>query len=184
MPAFVTFGYTNLFDSTRGLDAGELEELRPRLEEAARDLRENPPGFMRLPKTSEFLDSLKALAEEVRTSGATDFVHVGIGDSALGPIALYRALSHPYYNLLPERLGPRLHFAENTDPTSLSAILDVVDPSNTWGKRCHQERLDRRDYGELPRRPQRSHGNSRRKLLQRACRLYYRPRKGLPETDS
>jgi glucose-6-phosphate isomerase len=132
MPAFVTFDYTNLFGSTGGLGAGELEELRPRLEEAARGLLENPPGFMRLPKTTESLDSSKALAEEVRSSGATDFVHVGIGGSALGPIALCRALGHPYYNLLPDRPGPRLHFAENTDPTSLSAILDVIDPSNTW----------------------------------------------------
>jgi glucose-6-phosphate isomerase len=132
MPAFVTFDYTNLFVSTGSLGAGELEELRPRLEEAARGLLENPPGFMRLPKTTESLDSSKALAEEVRSSGATDFVHVGIGGSALGPIALYRALGHPYYNLLPDRPGPRLHFAENTDPTSLSAILDVIDPSNTW----------------------------------------------------
>jgi len=132
VPAFVTFDYTNLFDATGDLGARELEELRPRLEEVARDLLENPPGFMRLPKTSEFLDSSKALAEDVRTSGATDFVHVGIGGSALGPIALYRALVHPYYNLLPERPGPRLHFAENTDPTSLSAVLDVIDPSSTW----------------------------------------------------
>ncbi len=54
MPAFVTFGYTNLFSSTAGLDAGGLEELRPRLEEAARDLLENPPDFKHLPKTSEF----------------------------------------------------------------------------------------------------------------------------------
>jgi glucose-6-phosphate isomerase len=125
MLAFATFDYTNLFGSTGGLDAVELEELRPRLEEVARDLLENPPGFMRLPKTSEFLDSLKALADGVRTSGATDFVHVGIGDSALDPITLYRALGHPCYNRPLERLGPRLHFAENTDPMSLSAILNV-----------------------------------------------------------
>jgi len=54
MPAFVTFDYTNLLDSTGGLGARYLEELRPRLEEAARDLLENPPDFKHLPKTSEF----------------------------------------------------------------------------------------------------------------------------------
>jgi len=49
-------------------------------------------------------------------------------------MALQRALNHPYYNLLPveTRGGPRIHFAENTDPNSLGAILDIVDPANTW----------------------------------------------------
>jgi glucose-6-phosphate isomerase len=49
-------------------------------------------------------------------------------------MALHRALSHPYYNTLSgeARRGPRLHFAENTDPATLSAILDVADPKGTW----------------------------------------------------
>ena len=68
----------------------------------------------------------------MRTSGAVDFIHVGIGGSALGPLALHRALNHPYYNLVADRSGPRIHFAENTDPATLAAILDVADLSNTW----------------------------------------------------
>ncbi len=129
----VAFDYTNLTEVEGGIGDGELQELGPRLEEATEDFLENPPGFMRLPKTTEFLDPSKALAEGVRTSGATDFIHVGIGGSALGPIALHRALNHPYHNLLSGRSGtPRLHFAENTDPATLAAILDVVDLSNTW----------------------------------------------------
>jgi glucose-6-phosphate isomerase len=131
--ANVAFDYTNLVEVEGGIDDEELEELRPRLEDAADELLENPPGFMRLPKTTEFSGPSKDLAEEVRASGATDFVHVGIGGSALGPIALHRALNHPYYNLLADsRPGPRIHFAENTDPASVSAILDVLDLPNTW----------------------------------------------------
>lgn len=131
--ANVAFDYTNLIEVEGGISEGELKELGPRLEEAAEELLRTQPGFMRLPKTSEFSDLSKALAEEVRGSGARDFVHIGIGGSALGPIALHRALSHPYYNLLADRSGtPRIHFAENTDPESLSAILDVIDLSNTW----------------------------------------------------
>ena len=130
--ANVAFDYTNLADSTEGIGEEELRDLRPRLDEAVNTLLEDPPGFMRLPKTNEFSELSKALAEEVRASGATDFVHVGIGGSALGPIALHRALNHPYYNLLANRGGPRLHFAENTDPATLSAILDVAEPAGTW----------------------------------------------------
>src|SRR5215203_5273253 len=131
--ANVVFDYTNLTEVEGGVGSGELQELRPRLEGAIDELLKNPPGFMRLPKTTELSEPSKALAEEVRASGARDFIHVGIGGSALGPIALHHALSHPYYNQLEDRSGtPRLHFAENTDPATLSAILDVVDMTNTW----------------------------------------------------
>jgi glucose-6-phosphate isomerase len=130
--ANVAFDYTNLVEVERGIGYGELRELGPRLEEATDELIGNPPGFMRLPDTAEFSEPSKALAGEVRASAAEDFIHVGIGGSALGPIALHRALNHPYYDLLADRPGPRLHFAENTDPASLSAILDVVDLRNTW----------------------------------------------------
>jgi glucose-6-phosphate isomerase len=130
--ANVAFDYTNLTEVEGGIGEGELRELGPRLEEAVNELLENPWSFMHLPKTTAFSDLSKTLAEEVRASGARDFIHVGIGGSALGPIALHRALNHPYYNLLADRQGPRVHFAENTDPASLSAILDVADLQNAW----------------------------------------------------
>ncbi len=130
--ANVAFDYTNLVQVEGGIGDGKLQELGPRLEEAMDELLKDPPGFMRLPKTTEFSDLSKALAGEVHASSATDFIHVGIGGSALGPIALHRALGHPYHNLLAERPGPRLHFAENTDPATLDAILDVADLSNLW----------------------------------------------------
>jgi glucose-6-phosphate isomerase len=130
--ANVAFDHTNLTEVEEGIGDRELRELGPHLGEATNKLLESPPGFMRLPRTTEFSDPSKALAEEVRASGTQDFIHIGIGGSALGPIALHRALGHPYYNLLADRPGPRIHFAENTDPASLSAVLDVVDLSNTW----------------------------------------------------
>src|ERR687896_140341 len=130
--AEVTFDYQNLIEVEGGLRSGELDELGSRLREAAHELRGDPPGFMRLPKTSEYAEASARAAEEIRTSGATDFIHVGIGGSALGPMALHRALNHPYYNALTGRRGPRIHFAENTDPGTLSAILDVADPRDTW----------------------------------------------------
>src|ERR671914_191099 len=130
--AEVTFDYGNLVEVEGGLRSDELDEARPRLREAVDELLESPPGFMRLPKSGEHAEASARVAEEIRGSGATDFIHVGIGGSALGPMALHRALNHPYYNQLPDRRGPRIHFAENTDPNSLGAILDVADPESTW----------------------------------------------------
>jgi len=138
--ANVAFDYTNLAEVEGGISEGEMREFVPRLEGAVGDFLQSPPGFMRLLNTTDYSVSSKALAGEIRNSGATDFIHVGIGGSALGPIALHRALNHPYHNLLAGRDEgspggshvPRIHFAENTDPATLSAILDVADLSKTW----------------------------------------------------
>ncbi len=132
--AEVTFDYQNLVEVEGGLTDRDLEGVRPRLREAMDAFLGSPPGFMRLPKTGEYAEASARVAEEIRGSGATDFIHVGIGGSALGPMALHRALNHPYYNALAgeARRGPRIHFAENTDPSTLSAILDVADPASTW----------------------------------------------------
>ncbi len=130
--AEVSFDYKNLMEVEGGIQESELEDIRPRLEEAAKELLEGDLGFMQLPKTDRYAEVSKVLAEDIRNSGATDFIHAGIGGSALGPMAVQKALNHPYYNQLTDRGGPRIHFAENTDPASLSAILDVADPENTW----------------------------------------------------
>jgi glucose-6-phosphate isomerase len=130
--AKVTFDYRNLQEVEGGLEDRELDEVRPRLREAVDELLGSSPGFMRLPKSGRYVESSVRMAEGIRGSGATDFIHVGIGGSALGPMALHKALNHPYYNQLPDRRGPRIHFAENTDPTTLGAILDVADPTSTW----------------------------------------------------
>jgi glucose-6-phosphate isomerase len=132
--AEVTFDYRNLVEVEGGLRSDELDEVRPRLQQAVDELLGSPPGFMRLPKTSEYAEASVGVAEEILSSGATDFIHVGIGGSALGPMAIQKALNDPYYNALPTeaRRGPRLHFAENTDPNTLAAILDFADATGTW----------------------------------------------------
>jgi glucose-6-phosphate isomerase len=130
--AEVAFDYTNLREVEGGLTEGDIDGARPSLEEAVDRLLGDPAGFMRLPKTREYARASVSVGEEIRGSGATDFVHAGIGGSALGPMALHRALNHPYYNALTGRRGPRIHFAENTDPGTLSAILDIAEPGGTW----------------------------------------------------
>src|SRR5829696_4411577 len=130
----VSFDYENLTEVEGGLRRDELGKVRPRLREATDGFLEDPPGFMRLPKTGEYAEACARVAEEIRSSGALDFIHVGIGGSALGPMAIQKALNDPYYNALPaeDRRGPRLHFAENTDPNTLAAILDFADATATW----------------------------------------------------
>ncbi len=63
-----------------------------------------------------------------------DFVLLGIGGSALGPMAVHQALNHLQYNDLPKskRGGkPRFFVANNIDPERLNALLDVIDVRKT-----------------------------------------------------
>ncbi len=62
------------------------------------------------------------------------FVVLGIGGSALGPIALQQALNHPYYNELPvEKRGgwPKFYVADNVDPERLVYLFQTIDPAKT-----------------------------------------------------
>ena len=60
------------------------------------------------------------------------FVVLGIGGSALGPMAVQQALNHPYYNELPrdKRGGfPKLYIVDNVDPERLVYLFQTVDPT-------------------------------------------------------
>ena len=62
------------------------------------------------------------------------FVVLGIGGSALGPIALQQALNHPYYNeLSKETRGgwPKFYVADNVDPERLVYLFQTIDPART-----------------------------------------------------
>lgn len=62
------------------------------------------------------------------------FVVLGIGGSALGPIAVQQAINHPFYNeLSKERRGgyPKLYVADNIDPERLITLFDIIDLEKT-----------------------------------------------------
>ena len=59
---------------------------------------------------------------------------MGIGGSALGPIAVHQALNHPFYNELPkEKRGgcPKFYVMDNVDPERMKALFDVIDIEKT-----------------------------------------------------
>jgi len=63
-----------------------------------------------------------------------NFAVLGIGGSALGPIAVHNALTHPYYNLVSAdaRGGrPRFFVLDNVDPDLIAGFCDVVPPEET-----------------------------------------------------
>lgn len=86
-----------------------------------RDLPYNQP-------IDEILDYVQQMKDDIES-----FVLLGIGGSALGPIALQQAINHPYYNELPreKRNYPKFYVADNVDPERLVYLFDVIDIDKT-----------------------------------------------------
>jgi len=85
-------------------------------------------GFLELPSDSALHAQSLNFARRTRAK-FDNVVVLGIGGSALGPIALRTALRKPQWNLLDagERdLRPRLHVLDNLDPLTISGLLDRV----------------------------------------------------------
>lgn len=90
-------------------------------------------GWTELPyNQKEIVEKIEAVAARVRKDFDT-FVVLGIGGSALGPIAVQQALNHLHYNDLPaeKRGGPRFFVEDNIDPERMAALLDVIDIRKT-----------------------------------------------------
>ena len=77
--------------------------------------------------------AIKELADEL--AGEFDnFVLLGIGGSALGPIALNSALRHPHHNVQTkkERGGrPRMFFVDNVDPDQFTHLIESIKLDKT-----------------------------------------------------
>ena len=134
----ISIDYTNMLASAVGPHGIPEEELRASFEagRAAIESLRAKRGEIRwrdLPyNQNEIVKQINAVAAEVRAK-AESFVVLGIGGSALGPIAVQQALNHPRWNELPkeQRGGPRLYVEDNVDPERMAALLDVIDPETT-----------------------------------------------------
>ncbi|MEO2054629.1 MAG: glucose-6-phosphate isomerase [Nitrospira sp.] len=114
-------------EATRSHALQLLEETRKDFEE---DRNKKSLPFLDLPYQST--EKIKALAASIR--GRFDnFVLLGIGGSALGPIALHQALHSPCNNMLSQdqRKGPRMFFIDNVDPSEVAPLLKLLDPVRT-----------------------------------------------------
>ena len=90
-------------------------------------------GFFDLPTNHALAAQVLEFAQRVR-GRYQDIVLLGIGGSALGPIALRNALRPTQWNSL-SREGrdglPRLHMLDNVDPVTIAAVLERIHLSET-----------------------------------------------------
>ncbi|NLD34551.1 MAG: glucose-6-phosphate isomerase [Clostridiales bacterium] len=120
-----------------GISANELDAAQQAATAAFEAVKRNRGqgwlGWTELPYNQ---DDIVADIEQTATSirkRFKAFVVLGIGGSALGPIAVHQALNHLHYNELSDeiRRGPRLYVEDNIDPERMQALLDVVDVKTT-----------------------------------------------------
>ncbi len=117
-----------------GLTDAELAGAQPAFAAArdatARRRERGELGFFGLPDDTQQVTDCAAVAVWASDRGIRDVVVLGIGGSALGPIALRTALLPSGWNLLAaaQRGGrPRLHVLDNVDPATMAALLDRVE---------------------------------------------------------
>ena len=90
-------------------------------------------GWTELPyNQKEIVEDIIATAKTVKKK-FDNFVVLGIGGSALGPIAVFQALCHLRHNELPKskRKAPKLYVEDNVDPERMAALLSVLDLDKT-----------------------------------------------------
>jgi glucose-6-phosphate isomerase len=121
--------YSNMMISPGGINPGAWKGAGRQFGAAKRGLESlrasGAVSFLDLPSDEALLDQVERFA-----SGAQgkyeDVVILGIGGSALGPIALRTALRPSGWNMLDDKSRggyPRLHVLDNVDPETIDALL-------------------------------------------------------------
>ncbi len=90
-------------------------------------------GWTELPyNQKEIVEDILKTAKDIKKK-FENFVVLGIGGSALGPIAVFQALCHLRFNELPKKVrkAPKLYVEDNVDPERMCALLDVIDVEKT-----------------------------------------------------
>ncbi len=120
-----------------GITRAAIQRLAPAVRQAHRELLRRREagtlGFADLPRDEKTIGEILGVAR-IAAARFENLLVLGIGGSALGNIALHRALNHPLHNLLPPaRRGhkPRVFVYDNVDPAQLAGLLDVLDLRRT-----------------------------------------------------
>ncbi|MCL2371784.1 MAG: glucose-6-phosphate isomerase [Defluviitaleaceae bacterium] len=131
--------YNNMLTHTigdEGITQATLDSLSPAILAANKNMEEKRKAgkmaWRDLPyNQNEIVEDILNYVNEMKGQ-IEAFVVLGIGGSALGPMAVQQALNHPYYNELPrEKRGgfPKLYVVDNVDPERLVYLFQTIDPT-------------------------------------------------------
>lgn len=129
--------YSNMMISPGGIDQKAWAAAGKQFADAKRgfdSLRAGGTvGFVDLPADKKLLDQVTRFAADARGK-YDDVVILGIGGSALGPIALRTALRPSGWNMLSDTSRdryPRLQVLDNVDPETIAALLGRLQLART-----------------------------------------------------
>ena len=133
--------YNNMMVDYIGNDHGftvkDFSDNKKLIDNAYKTVKENRGtgmmGWTELPyNQKDIVADIIATAKDIKKK-FDNFVVLGIGGSALGPIAVFQALCHLRHNELPKskRKAPKLYVEDNVDPERMAALLDVLDLNKT-----------------------------------------------------
>lgn len=129
---------SDLLGEEQGITKASIEALADEIKVATSAMvskrTEGKMDWRDLPyNQNEIVEDIVKTASDIKDKFEA-FVVLGIGGSALGPIAVQQALNHMYYNELSkeERRGyPKLYVADNVDPERMEALFEVIDVEKT-----------------------------------------------------
>jgi len=120
-----------------GLAEKDIDSFREKFFNSLTNLRRKKEsgelGFFHLPcLPEEEIVKIEQTAREIQEKFSY-FVVLGIGGSALGPLAVHTALNNLRYNELSEELrgGPKFYVEDNIDPERMASLLKVIEPEKT-----------------------------------------------------
>lgn len=131
----ISIDFTNMMGSAveNGITDAEWDEAHGAFPDVhkgvATQRSEGVADFMNLPRNKPLLQQSIDFAARAR-GRYDDVVVLGIGGSALGPIALKTALCRSGWNELTAEArsgSPRLHVLDNIDPVTIIAVLDRLN---------------------------------------------------------
>ena len=136
----IRFDYNNMmvdYVGEKGISEKELASYKSVAKSAFASVKEgrgkNMMGWTELAyNQKDVVEDIIATAKDVRKKFDA-FVVLGIGGSALGPMAIFQALCHLHHNELKKsvRKAPKFYVEDNVDPERMSALLDVIDVNKT-----------------------------------------------------
>ncbi|MDR1913628.1 MAG: glucose-6-phosphate isomerase [Clostridiales bacterium] len=135
----ITLDYNNVmteFVGKHGVSPADIASIKPQIDRAvsAMKTKRDTMAWRELPYNQEeivndIISYVNLIKDEIDA-----FVVLGIGGSALGPMAVQQSINHPYYNELPrEKRGgyPKFYVADNVDPERLIYLFQTIDPTRS-----------------------------------------------------
>lgn len=135
------FDFNNMFSENIGEKEGikkeDLKALQTKVNKAYNEVKngrdKDMMGWTLLPYNQDAIaEDIILTADNIRKN-FDYFVVLGIGGSALGPLAVAQGLCHLHYNELDakKRNGPKFYVEDNIDPERMAALFDIIDIKKT-----------------------------------------------------